>query len=267
MTKENIKKGKALSLLKIIFTSYGLLIDNGRSFFVFGSAFAILLSLMNFVTGQSLMCANNDLSKYIYCANNIYIMVIGYVLMWFVSCVFIRNWYQGAILKEYKFSFKKMIPEITDFKLYGAFLVMILSIFVAVVSGFFLFIRVPNPDYRIELLYFSFVSLGFFVPMIAVQLVSYLPLITEGQKLPSIKDVWKKGAENRAFVVMSVFCFLMFNFLFVSSFLRYLTQIAVSNGVFVVVITDFLYNMVMLLLTAVFANYCYLQKNILFERD
>lgn len=266
MTDE-AKKSIKLPLLKIVFTCYGLFMDNFKSYAVLGSIFALIFMLINLISGQSLMCLSDSINKHIYCNNNLYYTLITNIVLWFVFCVYVRNWIQDAILKKRKFSFKNIVPNKTDLKAYGAVLVFFVSIAIAVTSGYFLYIRVPNPDWRIEILYFSFVSIGFLAPIMAIQFMPYLSFIIEEKNLPSLKDMWKTISGNRVFVFISVFCSFIFNFLILSAFLRYLISMALSGGFFVVVITDFLYNMVLMLFAAIFMNYCYLQKNILFERN
>ena len=214
-----------LQLLKIVLACYVPLVENLRSFMMIGGLFSIIYMIVNFFSGQSLMCANGKFIDNSYCFSNIYIWGLANILCWFVFCVYIRNWLQCVIMKKDKFSIKKILPNKTDLRLFVFVLFIFATITVAFISGFFLFYRNPNPDYRIELLYFSFVSLGFFVPIIGIQFISYIPIIAEGSPLPKPKEIWKKISGQRGFVIMSILSVLLISFLILSSGLNYFRKL------------------------------------------
>lgn len=254
-------------IFKTIFGSFGLFLDNFKSYLLIGSVFALIVMVVNYIGGQSLMCTNPAFKEYAICSKSIYGFVIGVVVLWFVFCFYARIWGQTAILKKYKFSIKTLVPNKTDLKLYGVLILFSLSIIIALTSGFLLFTRVPNPDWKIELMYFTVVSVGFFAPMFATPLLSYASFVIKEDKLPSVKELWQASRHRIVLIFISFVSVVLVSFLASGSVLRYFMQLSMLDNIFVVVIAEFLYNIVIMFIISVYMNYCYMQKKFMFERN
>lgn len=264
---DNVDNTDKFPFFKSVFGSFGTFMDNFRSYLFLGSIFSIIIMLFSYLNGQSLMCANITFKKYVICGGNIYTFILSTVGLWFIFCVYARIFCQTAILKKYKFSIKSLLPNKTDVKLFGVAMLYGLSIFIALASGFLLFIRVPNPNWIIELLFFTVVSLGFFVPAVASPLLSYASFVVEGEKLPSIKELWQTSRNKIIMIFMSFVSIILINFMLTTSVLRYFMQLSMVENIFVVVIAEFLYNILLMLVVSVYMCYCYMQKKFLFERN
>jgi hypothetical protein len=160
-----------------------------------------------------------------------------------------------------------LLPKFTDIKILGVIAVLLAIFFIALVSAYFLIMRIPNPNWVIELLYFTAVSTGFIAPIIAAQFVLYVSFVANEDKLPKIKDVWlaNKGIKLPVFIGFSTV--MLVCFMIVVSLLRYLTEVATVGNWFVAIIVEFLYTMVMLAIVAIYANYSSMQRKFLFERN
>ena len=266
MTNKTVSIDK-FPVFRTVFGSFGLFLDNMKSYLLIGSVFSLIITVLNYLSGQSLMCGNALFNEHIFCSRNLYVFMTSNVLLWFVFCVYARIWSQSAILKKYAFSLKTLLPNKTDLKLYAFALLFTLSIFIALGAGFLLYKRVPNPDWKIELIYFSIVSIGFFAPMFATPLLSYATFAIEDEKLPSIKELWQASRQRIVLIFISFVSVMLISFLASSSVLRYFLQLSMVDNIFVVVIAEFLYNIVIMFIVSVYMNYCYMQKKILFERD
>ena len=265
MTNE-IKDKKGFSVFRTIFGSFTLFMDNFTQFLIIGSIFSVIIMVLNFVSGQSFFCHNEGLKSYAICTTNVITYIITTILLWFAGCMYMRIWSQNVILKKSKFSLNMLKPSMMDLKIYGVIIAFFLSILVALGSGFLLFIRVPNPDWKIEVMYFAVVSVGFFVPLFATPILSYIGFIAEGEKLPSIKELWQQSKGNITLLFISFFSVGIFSFLASNIPLRYFMQMGTSENIFAVVISEFFYNMIVMFLATMFINYCNVQKKYLFER-
>lgn len=266
MTDETQNK-KSFSAFRTILGSFNLFIDNFTQFLIVGSVFSVIMMILNFVSGQSFLCLNENLKDYAICKINVFVYIVAMLLLWFIICMYMRIWSRTAILKRSNFSFKMLKPIIDDLKIYGVIFAFLLSIFVALGAGFLLFIRVPNPDWKIEIMYFSVVSVGFFVPFFATPILSYIGFVAEGKKLPSIKELWQNVKGNITLLFISFFSVGVFSFLAANIPLRYFLQMGYSENIFIVVIAEFFYNIIIMFLATIFMNYCYSQKKFLFERE
>ena len=263
----DINKKSNFPLFRIIFGSFGLFFDNFYYSLILGSVFSLIFTFINFISGQSVLCYNYELKKNILCLNNLLVMIVANLLLLFVICIYIRNWYQAVILKKYKFSIKNILPQIPDAKILGILGVFFVSILIALTSGYLLFARVPNPDWRIEVIYFLVVSVGFFVPVFVTPIFSYISFVAEGIKMPKIKDLWFQAKGNMFIIFMSFIGVVIITLLFMSMGLQYFTQLAQNGNLFIVIISEFLHNMVIMFMLAICTNYCYMQKIFLFERS
>lgn len=254
-------------VFKTIYGSFGIFFDNIVSFLLLGSIFSLLFMLVNFISGQSLVCVNSTFNDNIFCSKNVLVFALANILLWFVASVYMRNWCQMSVTELHKFSCKRLVPNKADLKLFGVILIFFVSIFIALASGFFLFTRVPNPDWKIELAYFTFVSMGFFAPFFATPVLSYVSFAAEEEKMPSVKQLWQVSKGKRVLLFISFVSVILLTFFVSSSALQYLMQLAREGNIFVVVIADFLYNIVLMFVATIYINYCCMQKKFLFERS
>lgn len=262
-----IENKNKFPLFKTVFGSFSIFFDNFKSSIIIGSVFSVVYILVNIISGQSLFCYSNDYSKQFFCSNNFFVFVISNLFLWFVACVYMRNWYHVVILKTQKFSIKNILPKKNDVKIFGVLFLFFISICIATGSSFLLFIREPNPDWKIEIIYFAVVSIGFFVPMFAVPLLSLISFAAEGVKIPKFKELAAVSKGKILGMFLSFIGVVMISFLLMLSGMRYLVQISIDGNFFVVVIAEFLYNIILMFIASIFINYCYMQKKFLFERS
>ena len=265
--EKTIKPVGNFPVFKMIFGSFGLFLDNIKSFLLIGSIFSLMIMIINYFGSQSFMCNNTAFAKYAFCSGNLYVYIISGIILWFLCCVYSRIWGQVVIAKKYEFSIKKLQPNKTDLKLCAVVSLFSLSMFIALGSGVLLFLRVPNPDWIIELTYFSFVSIGFFAPMLATPILSLIGYIIEDKKLPSIKELWHTSYHRIVIIFVSFVSVLLLSFLASNYLLQYFMKLSMFDNIFIVVIAEFLYNIMLMFIVSVYTNYCWIQKEVLFERN
>ncbi len=254
-------------LFKTVFSSFSVFFNNLWISIVVGSIFSLIYMLMDIIGGQSLFCYSRNYASNVFCSNNFFSLALLNLFLWFIACVYMRNWYYMAILHTQKFSLKNILPKKSDFKMFGILCVYFVSLFIALGAGFLLFIREPNPDWRIEIIYFAFVSIGFFAPVFVTPLLSYISFAAEEVKMPKIKELWEVSKGKFAVIFMSFISVVLVSFLLMSAGMRYLVQISITGNIFVVVIAEFLYNIILMFIASIFINYCHMQKKFLFERS
>lgn len=254
-----------LPIITTIFGCYNLLVDKIKHFVVIGSIFAGIMMLLYITNGQNALCINNGYRIGHFCTNNWIWFVVTHFVGLFVLCMFARIWCQKSLLGNATNWKKDLLPQKSDLKILGLVMIYIGAIAVAVLSGYALYQRVPNPDWRIELGYFAVVSLGFLVPLFSLRFLSYFAYVAEEVSLPSMKVVWKKTKGNMFSILLFV-TFLMLVGVFASqNLLNYYTKVSVDASFFVMLISEYLSDIAVLFIVACFTNYCYQQKTFLSE--
>ena len=255
-----------IPLFKGVLGCYGMLLDNIKSFFLLGTVFSLILSLLYFITGQDILCNNNTYRAEHYCTNSGILYATIHIISFFILCVYARCWVQFVSEKK-QFDWRLLLPQKTDIKLLGVIIIFMATLSFALMSGYLLIVRVPNPNWKIEISYFAIVSLGFMVPLLALRFLSCLAFVAEDKKMPKFSVLWAKSSGNM-FVLILGAIFLMFvaifllsnitqNIIFGSNVDSYITAIG----------GEYIFNLVTTLVWALIMNYSIIQKQVLFAGD
>lgn len=253
-----------LPFFATVFGSYNLLAEKLLKFLGLASLFALVSMAISFACGQSSMCLNAAFRQTYYCVDYFPVFLSLRLVVLALALMFLSRWYRYALLGE-KLNLKKLfVPTSRDVKITGLFLSYILTFVIAGISFYMLLKRVPNPNWKIELCYFTVVSLGFLAPILGLKFLSYFAYAAEGIALPSPKIIWRKTAQNML-PIISFFCiFLMIIIFFVQTSIRF--TFVVNPKIYHAIVTEYLSTMILFLVIACFMNYCYIQKNI-FEKE
>lgn len=251
----------------ILFGPYTLFIDHTRAFCICALPFALLMSLISLGGAQGLMCLFADFrASGGFCTNNLPWFTAIHLLNFFVLCMFMVRWYNLSFGTT-KLSWRSMfMPRKADFRLFVTLIAFTLLNLISAFSFYLLYIRVPNPDWRLEVIYFGFVSLGFLVPFVLIRFYSVFAFVMEGEPLPPLSCIWKRSRGNTLKILLSLS--LIF-FLAVFSFFAFINEfklVEVKNAFYISFMAEYLYNLLFLLMTVFFADHCYLQKYFMFGR-
>lgn len=256
-----------LPIFHTIFGCYMTLIDKVRPFVFFGTFFSLILMCLCFATGQDSLCINDLYRQNHYCTENLSQYFVVHLVILFILAVFMRIWTQTA-LQNRPFNWKStFIPQRADLKIFALFFIFFATIVVAVTSAYFLYIRVPNPDWRIELAYFGVVGLGFFVPLIALRFLVYFAYAAINAPFPTLKAVWQKTSGNGFALLAGFILLMMVGLLCTFSVSQRLLMLQVVDPFYIAVGADYLADMLLLLVAACFMNYCYIQYQTLSEQN
>ena len=266
-TPQPVTEPVKLPFFTSIFGAYGILAENFKAFLVLGSVFALLLSVIYIGSGLSLLCINHIYQENFFCTTDVRILLIVRLFVFFISCLFIRGWYQIITGKRPDNRLAYFVPQKADLKIAGIFLGYLLCLLVAAGSAYLLYMREPNPDWRIELAYFAVVSLGLWVPFLALRFTSYFAFAANNETLPAPPVVWKKTSGNFFVLLAGIIVLFMLSLFIAISLLHQLVIVENAGRFYVAVFSEYISQLLYLLIVACFTNYCYLQKKLLFERN
>lgn len=254
-----------MPIIRLIFGPFALLVDNIKKFFYLAGFYGLVISALSFVMGFAYICLfSGEQKDIIYCSSSDINYIIYSIVKFFIIAVFTVKWGE-VIFKNQPLSIKYLFAISTrDLKIFLAFLLFIVLNLVPLLSLYILYIRVPNPDWIVEITFFAIVSLGFVVPFLVMRFYSVLAFIISGEEMPTLKDIWDRSQGNMVRLLLAIFFIvLLAGFAFLNFFFNFKAA-AVGNEFYIGIISELLYNIIVLLLFALVVNHCYVQKEILF---
>lgn len=254
-----------MPIMRLVFSPFAILVDNAKKFFYLAVFYGIVISALSFLMGFAYICLFSSKQEgIIYCSNSDVNYIIYSLVKFFLIVVFAVKWGE-IIFNRQNLSIKYLFLIGTrDLKIFLAFLIFIVLNLVPLLSLYILYIRTPNPDWVVEITFFAVVSLGFVVPFIVMRFYSVIAFIISGEKMPTLKDIWDRGEGNMVRLLVAIFFIvLLAGFSFVNFFFNFKAA-AVGNEFYIGIISELLYNVIVLLLFALMVNHCHVQKEILF---
>ncbi len=249
------------------FLPIGILIYHFRRFLVLSFAYALPITVLAFSTQLSYVCglAEWNTNPYFSCQASLALYITFFLLRFLIVAVFLKTWYKTAICGE-KLNIREMfIISAQDWKLFGGILVIIGFFLLPFVSLYVLSVRVPNPDWRIESLFFAVASSGFWLPFLALRFLAVYAFVLGGEKRPPLKLFWRRTVDNTLKIILALTLIIALNAIV---FLNYnLLAVSVIRHSFVVsaVICDLVYNMLFLLMVSSLAAFAIVQRAVLFS--
>ena len=262
MTQPNIKSENttvSLPIIASILGPYGLWLDNFKNFAIYGGIFALFLSALYMFSGTEMMCGSVIYRDEHYCNADIRVFALVKIMNLAVFCVFMRLW--NELLQNKPVNIKIWQPQLRDLKIGALILSFIATIAIAGCALYLLYIRVPNPNWKIELLYFTVVSLGFLPPILALRFFVYFAFAASGEPLPKIQEIWQKTAGNNFIIVLALLLQLIVATALSVSFLNNFLIAENANKLYIAMVGEFVSNIIAFFVIACFTNYCYIQKN------
>lgn len=261
-SSDKVQAKKNIGILRLAFVPFIDLFDNLGKWLKIASVYALVITLISFVGGYSYICAYNTENTQIYCNSSAWMYWLYLVIKFIIFAFFIAEWiaiYHGkkyVVAKSFTLSAQKIK---TAMILGGLFLLF----GVGFISGYLLVIRVPNPNWKIELCYFTIVSSGFLIPLFATRFYSLIAYAADGKNFPSLKKIWAATSGETLKILLSLFVILILMIFILGN---YIVSVRYNNsGSFWVfaIIAEFLFNILTLLFWAAFANNCVMQTEMI----
>ena len=252
-----------IPLVKLASLPFGILVDKFMLFIKTAVVYALLISFLSMVWGYPYVCGTG-IPEISFCRPTDGFYPLYLLLKYFLLLLFAVNWYRMAF-DGVPFTVKNLfgINRSRLIAMGGLVLFWVLNL-TPVLSWYLLWIRVPNPDVVVEIAYFALVSTGFFVPFIVIHFYSLLGFAVDDCRLPGWREVWTRSRGNTLRILFSLFLiFFLALFVFFNMFMN-VRGYAGSSTLWGGISSEFLYELMLLLLITLFINHCYVQKLFLF---
>lgn len=253
---------KNIGILRLAFVPFVNLFDNFGKWLKIASVYALVISFISFVSGYSYICAYEAGNSQIYCNSSAGMYWLYLLIKFIIFAFFVAEWisiYQG---KKYVVaqSFALSAQKIKTATVLGA---LLLLFGVGFLSGYLLVIRVPNPNWKIELGYFTLVSSGFLVPLFATRFYSLIAYAAEDKKFPALKKIWAATSGETIKILLSLFVILILMIFILGNYIVSVRYNNSGNFLIYAIISEFLLNILTLLFWAAFANNCVMQTEMI----
>ena len=186
-------------------------------------SFAFILLLLSFLFGQSYLCTLPHLTDKVHCYSNILLYMLYMLIKLFIFSSFLRIWCDKVFLnKNINIIYLKQNVW-RFFKFFGAFMLFLFINSLPAFSLYFMIIRIPNPVWQIEILYFLLMSLGFLIPFTLIRFYKNIALFIEEEPCLNIRQTYEQTnfKVSRIFFAFSiVLAFCLFFFLTVNANLK-----------------------------------------------
>ena len=260
MTDE--KKQTKFLALKFFMQPFDIIFNNFKSFVVQGACFSLFVVLISYLLGQKYLCVfNKGMVEHVYCPNltNLYLL---YLLLKIVGISLAINvWYntvfKGCVVdKEYLVS--NLFAFLKAFLFAVAFIVLNM---IPMVSVLLLVLRVPNPIWQIEIVYFSVVSLGFIIPFVLMRFYSLFALLLGNENWKQFKLVWHNTCGYTFKIIFSCSLTMLFCLILLLSARNLSTQLVVPfSGEMHNFIAETIFSFVCYFIVILFINFFEVQK-------
>ena len=250
-----------IGILSLIFYPFVMVFDKLGSWLKIASIYASILTVISFIFGYSYICAYGNVNN-IFCNSSSWWYWFYMLIKLVILAFFITEWIAICAGEKYfvRQSFKLSIPKIKTALIIIA--LMTLSS-IGIISGYLLAIRIPSPDWKIELGYFTIVSLGFLVPILATRFYSLIAFAGKNKPLPSMRNIWKSTKGQTMKILFSLFVILIVMVSVLGNYLMSFRYDESENLWVFSIISEFILNILVLLFIAIWAGNCITQKEII----
>lgn len=257
-----------ISVWKLAFHPIKLLYKNISSLILLGVPFAVLLTLCSMLTGRSSLC-NVDSGLTLtgfHCSDTLESYYIDVFVRFLLICIFVIKWYQIGLQKK-SFGFRRLLTlnrhEIKSFGIMSLYAIINL---LPLIGLLILMARNPNPNWKIELVFFTCVAWVFLLPLFAVRFYSLLAFTLAESKVPSLKDMWQKTSGNMLKLLLGTGLIVFIALIIFMQYYGFILRI--SDYSFLTALSvEFEYDFLVILFAACFMNYCYTQKELLYKGE
>lgn len=248
---------------KIIFSPWIQLYKHIKSFFYISFPFVFFVSIISSLLGMSYVCRYNNGFEIAstHCSTKLEIYIVN-MIIYIIACGFFAQIWKNE-LEGKQFCWRK---EKTQYKTVVKFVLLSLAFLlinmIPVISLFILYIRNPNPDWRIEIAFFAVVSLGFLTPFVCMRFYALFSYVFEKRTPPQLWMIWQRSKGNLIRIIISLFVIIIgMLFCFNSLYYNYAKLFEeMKNNWFASMVAEFIYNFFCFGFFCVFFNLCQLQR-------
>ena len=251
---------------ELSFLPIGIIVYRFKQFLKIASVYAVLIGVLALISQLSYTCGlNYDEEKTFFnCEYSPVVYLTFFLLRLFITAVFLRAWYHIAVCGA-EFDLKALFTvKAGDWKVFGGMIVAIIFLCLPMISMYILLYRVPNPDWRIESVFFAFASSGFWLPFVGLRFASVFAFALSEEKRPNLSVFWQRTTGNTLKIIVSLTLMVILNAI-IFMYFDVLASYVIALGVLGELLIEWIYGILFLLMASSFASLTIIQKEALFS--
>jgi len=256
-----------ISLWQLISMPLKLTFNNWRKLIYLGIPYALLLTICSLIFKRSVLCLQEEiLLTSSFCSSSLYSFFGDMITAYALLILFSIQWYRIAIQNQpinTKTLFSISSNNLKTIAIIIGFTLINVS---PIPALFILMLRTPNPNWIIELTFFTSIAWVFLLPILSLRFYSIIAFSLAENPIPPFKQIWHNTSGNMLkFILGSATIIFLGLFLFLQyySSIQDITTINLWN----IFIAEFEDNIITTIFVTVFINYCQTQKELLFAGD
>ena len=226
-----------IPVTQLIFRPFGIFADRFGLLLRLAALFALPITLLSVFMGFSYICFTDYRSAYFFCSDS---------QGWYLVYLFAKIFLISAFLVRF-YLLLNMAP---------------------LLSFYLLYVRVPNPDWVVEITYFAVVSIGFVVPFMLMRFYALLAVFLSGGPKVSPAWLWARSKGNNLGIILSLFLIIIVMLFILVYFQHGIAGIEVEYADWSGTVIEYFYSLILLMLISLVINNCHVQKEYLLgEKD
>ena len=244
-------------ILKGVMNPLWVISDKLVEFIKTAGVFAIVLTLLSYVFGQTYICVfGTSYQESLYCMGNTLLYFPYLIIKLLIINIFILYWFKKVL-------FNQTINKTTAAKGAGVFFLFIITNLLPLVSAFLLLVRQPNPVWQIELSYFTMVSSGFLAPFVLMRFYAVLGGALSDNIPNMLKTVWQNTGGYTAKIVISAILVYLIGILTLLSVNSVIMRLGNILPMHIYNFTaEYLFNFIILFMVTLIVNFINYQKQV-----
>lgn len=257
----NNKQQLKYSILNAVIKPFWIISDNLRIFFIQSIMFSFIVLMLSYIFNQKYSCYfNQDIASSIHCPQTFYWYMPYILLKLILTAIFINLWYDSVFKKTninieyFKLIWKKILKTLVF--IFG----FILFNTIPFISALLLVVRVPNPNWKIELSYFTIVSLGFLLPIILMRFYGLFAQILAQKKKGIYAKLWENTSGFTMKIIFSCFLMFMINLIIILAVIGILKGQANIPAQLYNMFSEIIFAIAYYFIIVLFTNFCEVQR-------
>lgn len=252
-----------IPVTQLIFRPFGIFADRFGLLLRLAALFALPITLLSVFMGFSYICFTDYRSAYFFCSDSQGWYLVYLFAKIFLISAFLVRWYDGAFLNR-DYNWKNVfLPTSRDFTTAALVCFYLLLNMAPLLSFYLLYVRVPNPDWVVEITYFAVVSIGFVVPFMLMRFYALLAVFLSGGPKVSPAWLWARSKGNNLGIILSLFLIIIVMLFILVYFQLGIAGIEVEYADWSGTVIEYFYSLILLMLISLVINNCHVQKEYL----
>ena len=180
------------SVFKAVFRPFWMVSDKLGAFCFWGGIFGLVLTGVALLFSAAFDCTLHLSGGQAWCVEKPFAYMAYFFTKLLLITVFVRLWVEAVVMKDENDSTTFKQTFIGVLKTFLCFMLFMSSIFLPIIATYILFLRVPNPNFVVELAFFTFFALWFLAPFVLMRFYGSIGERLEDARPTRLKEVWRK---------------------------------------------------------------------------